>query len=147
MRIDPRKYLSKGIEFFRRNGRLFTGIVMTTTLLVVSDKFGVPLWVNTEHTPYRTHRNTACPTRVLFPRNSVEASILSISRSAESMDWDSDKVRAAEDICQIVMQNDISDETRTLAVTVLSDLAESLDWDSDKRRINKLIMNITKGSN
>ena len=147
MQNNPRRCLNKGIEFFRRNGRLFTGIAMTTTMLIISDKFGIPLWVDTEHTPYRTRRTSVYPTSVIIPRNPVEASILSIAKSAESMDWDSDKVRAAEDICQIVIQNNASDETRSFAITVLSDIAENLDWDNDKRRIHKLIMNIMKGSN
>ena len=146
MRIDIRKYLDKGGEFLRRNGKILTGIVMSAGMMYISNKFDVPLWTEARYTPYRTYRQTDYTRRVIIPRNSVEASILSIAKSAESMDWDSDKIRAAEDICQIVMQNSISDETRSFAISVLSDIAEDLDWDTDKSRINKLIINIMKGS-
>ena len=138
--------LNQGVEFFKRNGSVLAGIALTAVGLVISKKFNIPLGYDLKSTPYRDFRQSSYPNMVFIPRNPVEASILSIFKSTENMSWDSDMIRAAEDICQIVNENNVSDDTRSFAITILSDMSEKLNWDSDRRKLNKLIMNITKGN-
>lgn len=132
--------LNHGIEFFKTNNNTFASIAMAAAIATISKKYDIPIGYNVQPNHQTSYQNI-----ILIPRNSIEASILSIAKSAKSMSWDTDKVRAAENICQIVNKNGISDETRSFAIAVLSDMAENTSWDTSKRKINKLIMDITKG--
>ena len=147
MRVNPKQHLNRGIKFLQRNADVFVAVGLGTVCYIASKKFGIPMDFNMDRIPHPCYRPARPMSRIIFPRNSVEASIFSIAKSAEDMTWDSDKLHAAEDICAIALQNDISEETRSFAIMTLSDLAEDMTWDSDKRRIHKLIMNLTKGTN
>ena len=127
-------------EFFKENGKMIAGAAITAGLYVLSRKFGIPLLGGSISSTRPT--DIFSSPKMFYPRNSIETSIVSVFESAMTLDFDSDRKRAADDICAILAKNECDDNTKSLTINVLSEIAKKCDFGSAKRHINNLIVNM-----
>lgn len=80
-----------------------------------------------------------------MPRNSIEASIFAIGKSAINANWDSDKESGVRNILSILKSNEnVDDCTKTFAISVISDISNSSNWSSTKDVASRAIAMIGK---
>ena len=84
---------------------------------------------------------------IYLPSDAVEASIAAIYDGAANADWDSQRAAAAKEIFDIlkVRKDDISDSTKTYAITMLRQICDEMDFDSGRRAVMSYISKIGKG--
>ena len=136
------KYLGeKAVGFIMNHADTIFSITGTVCVGILCKKFNIPVTTNVVDSFYRQY----APTNkiVIVPRNSSEAAVYSIYKSTKNMLFDGDKIKAADEISEIIAKiNDIDDETRAFAITIISKIAEDMYFDSSKQKINKIIAGI-----
>lgn len=102
-------------------------------------ELGIDATIGRSYRYDRYSRNLVDDIPSIFMADSVQdRAILSIYNSAKTMNWDSDKVRAARSIAQKAIASK-NDHTARLAIDLLDSLSATMDWDSDREKITAMI--------
>ena len=84
---------------------------------------------------------------IYLPSDAIEASIAAIYDGALNANFDTQRTAAAREIFNILVarKDDISDATKTYAITVLRQIVDEMDFDTGRRQVLTLISKIGKG--
>ena len=78
-------------------------------------------------------------TNKMFPHKVAEEAIDLILKGINRNSWDSERIKAANDICEIANSNKLNEDICCKALEALGELKDSADWSSTKRTIMGLI--------
>jgi len=134
------------------SGTIVGGLSMIG-LALLCRKLNIPYQVLTD--PYYGTRSKIHPvddsrddfSLVYLPNDAIEASISAIYDGAVHADFDSQRTAAVREIVSILAarKNDISDATKTYAITTLRMISKKMDFDSGRKTITQYISKIAKG--
>lgn len=142
-------------DIFRNNSSTIVGGMSMIGLALLCRKLNIPYTVLTEpftgsygrRTSYRQNSEPHQVSLMYLPSDAIEASIAAIYDGALNQDFDSQRISSAKEIFNIIAarKDDISDATKTYAITVLRQIAEEMDFDSGRKAVIQLISKIGKG--
>lgn len=137
-------------DMLRSNSGTIVGGLSMIGLALLCRKLNIPYTVLTEPFTGRTYVKPEVPkpaTPILyFPSDAVEASIQAIYDGALEADFDSQRCAAGREILSIVSarKDDISEATKTYAISYLRLIADEMDFDSGRKTIMSYISKIAK---
>lgn len=138
-------------DIFRNNSSTIVGGLSMIGLAMLCRKLNIPYTVLTEPYTGKSYVKPEVPkpaTPILyFPSDAVEASIQAIYDGALNADFDSQRCAAGKEILSIITarKNDISEATKTYAISYLRLIADEMDFDSGRKTIMSYISKIAKG--
>lgn len=137
-------------DIFRNNSSTIVGGMSMIGLALLCRKLNIPYTVITDPlrgTSYVKPETPKAPSQILyFPSDAVEASIQAIYDGALNADFDSQRCAAGKEILSIVSarKDDISEATKTYAISYLRLIADEMDFDSGRKTIMSYISKIAK---
>lgn len=138
-------------DMLKSNSGTIVGGLSMIGLAMLCRKLNIPYTVLTEPYTGKSYVKPEVPkpaTSILyFPSDAVEASIQAIYDGALNADFDSQRCAAGREIMSIVSarKNDISEATKTYAISYLRLIADEMDFDSGRKTIMSYISKIAKG--
>lgn len=138
-------------DIFRNNSSTIVGGLSMIGLAMLCRKLNIPYAVLTEPYTGKSYVKPEVPkpaTPILyFPSDAVEASIQAIYDGVLNADFDSQRCEAGKEILSIVSarKDDISEATKTYAISYLRFIADEMDFDSGRKTIMSYISKIAKG--
>lgn len=138
-------------DIFRNNSSTIVGGLSMIGLAMLCRKLNIPYTVLTEPYTGRSYVKPEAPKAnaqiLYFPSDAVEASIQAIYDGALNADFDSQRCAAGKEILSIVSarKDDISEATKTYAISYLRLIADEMDFDSGRKTIMSYISKIAKG--
>jgi len=139
------------MDMLRSNSGTIVGGLSMIGLAMLCRKLNIPYTVLTEPYTGRSYVKPEAPrpaTPILYcPSDAVETSIQAIYDGALNADFDSQRCAAGKEILSIVSarKNDISEATKTYAISYLRLIADEMDFDSGRKTIMSYISKIAKG--
>jgi hypothetical protein len=139
------------MDMLRSNSGTIVGGLSMIGLAMLCRKLNIPYTVLTEPYTGRSYVKPEAPnaaTPILyFPSDAVEASIQAIYDGALNADFDSQRCASAREIMSIISarKDDISETTKTCAISYLRLIADEMDFDSGRKTIMSYISKIAKG--
>ena len=142
--MDIYKIIRVGKEFFKKNGPMIAGLVMTGTCFVLRSKFNIPFGAEA-FSGINFSSTLSEPFFMRAPENSMEESILALYKTSRGMSSNFHKDDIAEKIENLVRINkDIPDQTRSYAIQALSNIGSSMNSNFYRDCITDRITRITK---
>lgn len=138
-------------DMLKSNSGTIVGGLSMIGLAMLCRKLNIPYTVLTEPYTGKSYVKPEVPkpaTPILyFPSDTVEASIQAIYDNALNADFDSQRCAAGREITSIVSarKDDISEATKTYAISYLRLIADEMDFDSGRKTIMSYISKIAKG--
>lgn len=139
-------------DMLRSNSGTIVGGLSMIGLALLCRKLNIPYTVITDPlhgTSYvKPETPKAAPQLLYFPSDAVEASIQAIYDNALlNADFDSQRCAAGKEILSIIAarKDDISEATKTYAISYLRLIADEMDFDSGRKTIVSYISKIAKG--
>ena len=141
-------------DMLRSNSGTIVGGLSMIGLALLCRKLNIPYSVLTDPFVGGTNRNTyygndsgKVSQLIYLPSDAIEASIAAIYDNAMHADFDSQRCSAAKEIYSILSarKNDISDTTKTYAITILRQICDHMDFDSGRKNVMAYISMIGKG--
>lgn len=138
-------------DMLRTNSGTIVGGLSMIGLAMLCRKLNIPYTVLTEPYTGKSYVKPEAPKTnaqiLYFPSDAVEASIQAIYDGALNADFDSQRCAAGKEILSIVSarKNDISEATKTYAISYLRLIADEMDFDSGRKTIMSYISKIAKG--
>lgn len=141
-------------EFCKNNSNEMNKAVRTVGVAWLCKELGIPItpsygqYSNRYYNPGATSAVSGLVNSyILAPDNPIEASILAITETALKCSFDSERMRSADNIVDILKANkdEIDDDTKTYAIDMLRRIAGVMTFDSGIQYINRRIANIAKG--
>lgn len=139
------------MDMLRSNSGTIVGGLSMIGLAMLCRKLNIPYTVLTEPYTGKSYVKPEVPKTnaqiLYFPSDAVEASIQAIYDGALNADFDSQRCAAGREIMSIVSarKNDISEATKTYAISYLRLIADEMDFDSGRKTIMSYISKIAKG--
>jgi hypothetical protein len=139
------------MDMLRTNSGTIVGGLSMIGLAMLCRKLNIPYTVLTEPYTGRSYVKPEAPKTsaqiLYFPSDAVEASIQAIYDGAMNADFDSQRCAAGREIMSIISarKNDISEATKTYAISYLRLIADEMDFDSGRKTIMSYISKIAKG--
>lgn len=136
-----RKYFKWISDFGDRNRDTILSAIALGTFAYICHKFKVPMTLggfdSFGYEPRDTFKD------IIFANSPSEMAIASLYKTAKDMTWDSDKLKAAEDIYDILYTDGLPDDhTKMYAIKTLASLSDEMTWSSSKRKITGIIKDI-----
>ena len=137
-------------DIFRNNSSTIVGGLSMIGLAMLCRKLNIPYTVLTEPYTGKSYVKPEVPTPatpiLYFPSDAVEASIQAIYDGVLNADFDSQRIAAGREIMAIVEahKDDISEATKTYAISYLRLIADEMDFDSGRSNIMRQISKIAK---
>ena len=138
-------------DMLRSNSGTIVGGLSMISLALLCRKLNIPYTVLTDPFTGGTHIKPEPPKApqqiVYFPSDATEAAIQAIYDNAMHADFDSQRIAAGREIMAIVEahKDDISEGTKTYAISYLRLIADKMDFDSGRSNIMRQISKIAKG--
>lgn len=140
-------------DMLRQNSGMIVGGVTMISLALLCRKLNIPISVLTDpfvggtKNTYYGNDSGKVSQLVYLPSDAIEASIGAIYDSAMRADFDSQRCSAAKEIYSILSarKNDITDATKTYAITILRQICDHMDFDSGRKNVMAYISMIGKG--
>ena len=138
-------------DIFRNNSSTIVGGLSMIGLAMLCRKLNIPYTVLTEPYTGRSYVKPEPPKTtqqiLYFPSDATEAAIQAIYDNAMNADFDSQRIAAGREIMGIVEshKDDISEATKTYAISYLRLIADEMDFDSGRSNIMRQISKIAKG--
>lgn len=128
-------------DFGDRNRDTIMSAIALTTFAYICHKFKVPMSVggfdSFGYEPRDTFKD------IIFANSPSEMTIASLYKTAKDATWDSDKLRVAKDIYDVLDTDGLPDDnTKMFAIKTLSNLSDEMTWSSSKRKIAEIIKDI-----
>ena len=139
------------MDMLRTNSGTIVGGLSMIGLAMLCRKLNIPYTVLTEPYTGKSYVKPEVPkpaTPILyFPSDAIEASIQAIYDGALNADFDSQRCAAGKEILSIITarKDDISEATKTYAISYLRLIADEMDFDSGRKTIMSYISKIAKG--
>ena len=139
------------MDMLRTNSGTIVGGLSMIGLAMLCRKLNIPYTVLTEPYTGKSYVKPEAPKAnvqiLYFPSDAIEASIQAIYDGALNADFDSQRCAAGKEILSIVSarKNDISEATKTYAISYLRLIADEMDFDSGRKTIMSYISKIAKG--
>lgn len=149
-KVDWTKVGNWTADMLKSNSGTIVGGLSMIGLAMLCRKLNIPYTVLTEPYTGRSYAKPEVPkpaTPILyFPSDAVEASIQAIYDGALNADFDSQRCAAGKEILSIITarKNDISETTKTCAISYLRLIADEMDFDSGRKTIMSYISKIAK---
>lgn len=137
-------------DIFRNNSSTIIGGMSMIGLALLCRKLNIPYTVLTEPYTGRSYVKPEPPKTsqqiLYFPSDATEAAIQAIYVGALNADFDSQRIAAGKEIMEIVEshKDDISEATKTYAISYLRLIADEMDFDSGRSNIMRQISKIAK---
>ena len=137
-------------DIFRNNSGTIIGGMSMIGLALLCRKLNIPYTVLTDPLRGTTYVKPEAPKvsqQILyFPSDATEAAIQAIYENALNADFDSQRIAAGREIMTIVEahKDDISEATKTYAISYLRLIADEMDFDSGRSNIMRQISKIAK---
>lgn len=142
--MDIYKIIRVGKEFLKKNGPMIAGLVMTGACFVLRSKFNIPTGVEA-FSGINLPSPLSEPFFMRAPENSLEESILALYKTSRGMSSDFYKEDLTEKIENLVRTSkDITDQTKSYAIQVLSNISSSVRSNFYRNCITDRITRITK---
>lgn len=138
-------------DIFRNNSSTIIGGMSMIGLALLCRKLNIPYTVLTEPYTGKSYVKPEVPKTsqqiLYFPSDATEAAIQAIYDNAMNADFDSQRIAAGREIMEIIEshKDDISEATKTYAISYLRLIADEMDFDSGRSNIMRQISKIAKG--
>lgn len=133
------------VKFVKDNRGVILRVAETICIDILYKTLNIPMRYPTNGVFYRRDYTPVCD--YIIPRNSVEAVVYAIYKSTISMSMDAYKIDGAKKIYKLICETDnVDDQTRAFAITLMSKIANSMLMDAYKDDVNDLISKIAKSA-
>lgn len=149
-KVDWTKVGNWTADMLRSNSATIVGGMSMIGLALLCRKLNIPYTVLTEPYTGRSYVKPEAPKTtqqiLYFPSDATEAAIQAIYENALNADFDSQRIAAGREIMTIVEahKDDISEATKTYAISHLRLIADEMDFDSGRSNIMRQISKIAK---